>query len=87
VLSDCTKTHAANGLIPKWKVCQYSIAEDELNAEIEGPGNDDDEGDSSNSPSTLQNDLESMANILVDLAQWDNSEDDNMLPETQPTPT
>jgi hypothetical protein len=50
--SDCMKTHAANGLIPKRKVCQYSITEDQLDAEIEGPGNDD-EGDSSNSPSTL----------------------------------
>jgi hypothetical protein len=55
------------------------------NAGIKRPGND--EGDSSNSLSTLQNDFESMDNILVDLAQQDDSEDDDMLPEPQPTPT
>jgi hypothetical protein len=58
-----------------------------FDAEIEAPGNDDDEGDSSNSLSTLRNDFESMANILVDLGQQDDSEDDDMFPETQPTLT
>ncbi|KAF8175014.1 ribonuclease H-like domain-containing protein, partial [Mycena galopus ATCC 62051] len=72
VRSDRMRTHAEAGLIPKRKIRHCSMADDELEVESQASGGADVDSETRDS---IENDFDSMANVLINLAQQEDADD------------